>query len=142
MFEDSDTRNKHVWLIELLSQPRTLKEIQECWKLTDINPYPGTAMTRKTVFNWINKIEELYGISIQVTKAGANSNYQIVSRPGEDSVRKWLLRTISMQNKLITNTSIRNRILLEDVPSAREYLDAVLDAIKQNRMLSFDYEDY
>ena len=29
MFEDSDTRNKHVWLIELLSQPRTLKEIQE-----------------------------------------------------------------------------------------------------------------
>lgn len=142
MFEDSDTRNKHVWLIELLSQPRTLKEIQECWKLTDINPYPGTAMTRKTVFNWINKIEELYGISIQVTKAGANSNYQIVSRPGEDSVRKWLLRTISMQNKLITNTSIRDRILLEDVPSAREYLDAVLDAIKQNRMLSFDYEDY
>lgn len=142
MFEDSDTRNKHVWLIELLSQPRTLKEIQESWKNTDINPYPGTAMTRKTVFNWINKIEELYGISIQVTKAGANSNYQIVSRPGEDSVRKWLLATISMQNKLITNTSIRDRILLEDVPSAREYLDAVLDAIKQNRMLSFDYEDY
>ena len=142
MFEDSDTRNKHVWLIELLSQPRTLKEIQECWKLTDINPYPGTAMTRKTVFNWINKIEDEYGISIQVTKAGANSNYQIVSRPGEDSVRKWLLGTISMQNKLITNTSIRDKILLEDVPSAREYLDAVLDAIKQNRMLSFDYEDY
>lgn len=75
MFEDSDTRNKHVWLIELLSQPRTLKGIQECWKLSDINPYPGTAMTRKTVFNWINKIEELYGISIQVNKAGANSNY-------------------------------------------------------------------
>ena len=47
-----------------------------------------------------------------------------------------------MQNKLITNTSIRDRILLEDVPSAREYLDTVLDAIKQNRMLSFYYEDY
>lgn len=142
MFEDSDTRNKHVWLIELLSQPRTLKEIQECWKLTGINPYPGTAMTRKTVFNWINKIEEVYGVSIQVTRAGSNSKYQIVSRPGGDSVRKWLLETISMQNKLITNTSIRDRILLEDVPSAREYLDTVLDAIKQNRMISFDYEDY
>lgn len=142
MFEDSDTRNKHVWLIELLSQPRTLKEIQECWKQSPINPYPGTSMTRKTVFNWINKIEEEYGISIQVTKAGANSNYQIVSRPGEDSVRNWLVGTISTQNKLITNTSIRDRILLEDVPSAREYLDTVLDAIKQNRMISFDYEDY
>ena len=142
MFEDSDTRNKHVWLIELLSQPRTLKEIQECWKQSPINPYPGTSMTRKTVFNWINKIEEEYGISIQVTKAGANSNYQIVSRPGEDSVRNWLVGTISTQNKLITNTSIRDRILLEDVPSAREYLDTILDAIKQNRMISFDYEDY
>lgn len=142
MFEDSDTRNKHVWLIELLNRPRTLKEIQECWKQTPINPYPGTSMTRKTVFNWINKIEEEYGICIQVTKAGANSNYQIVSRPGEDSVRNWLVATTSMQNKLITNTSIRDRILLEDVPSAREYLDTVLDAIKQNRMISFDYEDY
>lgn len=142
MFEDSDTRNKHVWLIETLSQPRTLKEIQECWKHSEINPYPGTAMTRKTVFNWINKIEEVYGVSIQITRAGANSKYQIVSRPGGDSIRKWLLETISMQNKLITNTSIRDRILLEDVPSAREYLDTVLDAIKQNRMISFDYEDY
>ena len=47
-----------------------------------------------------------------------------------------------MQNKLITNTSIRDRILIEDVPSARKYLDTVLDAIKQNRMISFDYEDY
>ena len=142
MFEDSDTRNKHVWLIELLNRPRTLKEIQECWKQTPINPYPGTSMTRKTVFNWINKIEEEYGICIQVTKAGANSKYQIVSRPVVDSIRKWLLETISMQNKLITNTSIRDRILLEDVPSAREYLDTILDAIKQNRMISFDYEDY
>lgn len=142
MFEDSDTRNKHVWLIETLSQPRTLKEIQECWKHSEINPYPGTAMTRKTVFNWINKIEEVYGVSIQITRAGANSKYQIVSRPGGDSIRKWLLETISMQNKLITNTSIRDRILLEDVPSSIEYLDTVLDAIKQNRMINFDYEDY
>ena len=38
--------------------------------------------------------------------------------------------------------SIRNRILLEDIPSSGEYLDTVLDAIKQNRLISFDYEDY
>ncbi len=42
----------------------------------------------------------------------------------------------------MTLTEKGKAILLEDVPSASEYLDAVLDAIKQNRMLSFDYEDY
>lgn len=47
-----------------------------------------------------------------------------------------------MQNKLISNMSVRDRILLEDVPSAGECLDTVLDAIKQNRLISFDYEDY
>lgn len=142
MSESSEIRNKHVWLIELLSQRRTLKEIQEEWKTSDINHYPGTAPSRKTVYNWIQKIQEEYGIGIKVVREGQFSYYQVTSRPGGDSIRKWLLGTVSVQNKLISNKSVRGRILLEDVPSAGECLDTVLDAIKQNRLISFDYEDY
>ncbi|MGN1219940.1 MAG: WYL domain-containing protein [Candidatus Cryptobacteroides sp.] len=142
MSESSEIRNKHVWLIELLSQRRTLKEIQEEWKTSDINHYPGTVPSRKTVYNWIQKIQEEYGIDIQVVPAGQYSYYQVVSRPGGDSIRKWLLGTVSVQNKLISNKSVRGRILLEDIPSSGEHLDTVLDAIKQNRLISFDYEDY
>ena len=142
MSEDSDIRNKYVWLIEILSQRHTLKEIQEEWKTSPVNHYPGTVPSRKTVYNWIQKIQEEYGIGIQVVPAGQYSYYQVSSRPGGDSIRKWLLGTISVQNKLISNMSIRDRILLEDVPSSGECLDTVLDAVKQNRLISFDYEDY
>ena len=142
MSEDSDIRNKYVWLIEILSQRHTLKEIQEEWKTSPVNHYPGTVPSRKTVYNWIQKIQEEYGIGIQVVPAGQYSYYQVSSRPGGDSIRKWLLGTISVQNKLISNMSIRDHILLEDVPSSGECLDTVLDAVKQNRLISFDYEDY
>ena len=142
MSEDSDIRNKYVWLIEILSQRHTLKEIQEEWKTSPVNHYPGTVPSRKTVYNWIQKIQEEYGIGIQVVPAGQYSYYQVSSRPGGDSIRKWLLGTISVQNKLISNMSIKDRILLEDVPSSGECLDTVLDAVKQNRLISFDYEDY
>ena len=142
MSEDSDIRNKYVWLIEILSQRHTLKEIQKEWKTSPVNHYPGTVPSRKTVYNWIQKIQEEYGIGIQVVPAGQYSYYQVSSRPGGDSIRKWLLGTISVQNKLISNMSIRDRILLEDVPSSGECLDTVLDAVKQNRLISFDYEDY
>lgn len=142
MSEDSGIRNKYVWLIEFLSQRRTLKEIQEAWKTCQINHYPGTVPSRKTVYNWMQKISEEYGVDIQVVPAGQHSYYQVLSRPGGDSLREWILGTIYVQNKLISNRSIRDRILLEDVPSSGEYHDTILDAIKQNRLISFDYEDY
>ena len=141
MSEDCDIRNKHVWLIELRSQRRTRKEMQEEWKTSQINHYPGTVPSRKTVYNWIQRINEEYGVDIKVVREGQYSYYQICSRPGGDSIRKWLLGTVSVQNKLISNMSVRDRILLEDVPSAGECLDTVLEAIRQNRLISFDYED-
>ena len=142
MSEDGGIKNKLVWLIEILSQRRTLKEIQEEWKNSSINHYPGKPPSRKTIYNWIQRIQEEYGIDIKVVPSGEYSYYQVSSKPGGDNIRKWLLGSISVQNKLICNMSIRDRILLEDIPSSGEYLDTVLDAIKQNRLISFDYEDY
>ena len=140
--ETHGTTNKYIWLIEILGQPKTFMQVQELWKKCALNNNQGQPLDRKTFYNWRQTIFDYYGVKIKTTRAGAESSYQVESGPGRDNVRNWLIGTISVQNKLISNMSIRDRILLEDVPSSGECLDTVLDAIKQNRLISFDYEDY
>ena len=140
--ETHGTTNKYIWLIEILGQPKTFMQVQELWKKCSLNNNLGQPLDRKTFYNWRRTIFDFYGVKIKTTRAGAESSYQVESGPGRDNVRNWLIGTISVQNKLIANMSIRDRILLEDVPSSRECIDTVLDAIKQNRLISFDYEDY
>ena len=140
--ETHGTTNKYIWLIEILSQPKTFMQVQELWKKCALNNNQMQPLDRKTFYNWRQTIFNHYGLKIKTTRAGAESSYQVESGPGRDNVRNWLIGTISVQNKLISNMSIRDRILLEDVPSSAECLDTVLDAIKQNRLISFDYEDY
>ena len=140
--ETHGTTNKYIWLIEILRQPKTFMQVQELWKKCSLNNNQGQPLDRKTFYNWRQTIFDYYGVKIKTTRAGAESSYQVESGPGRDNVRNWLIGTISVQNKLISNMSIRDRILLEDVPSSGECLDTVLDAIKQNRLISFDYEDY
>lgn len=136
------TTNRYIWLIEILSQPKTLKEVQSLWRTCNLNNNQGQELDRKTFYNWRVTIRDYYGVRIKTIMGGANTKYQVEAGPGRDSVRNWLIGTISVQNKLISNMSVRDRILLEDVPSAGENLDTVLDAIKHNRLISFDYEDY
>lgn len=58
------------------------------------------------------------------------------------SIESWLLSTYSVSNSLAENKSIKDRILLEDVPSGREYLDPILEAMKKNRFIHIAYYNY
>ena len=57
-------------------------------------------------------------------------------------MRSWMLNTISTSNLLLENRSLNDRILLEDVPSGREYLQPIIDAMKKNHLIHFTYYNY
>ena len=40
------------------------------------------------------------------------------------------------------NKSIRNRILVEDVPSALQHLTDILEAMRENRVLEIEYHPF
>ena len=58
------------------------------------------------------------------------------------SVENWLLSTLSVSNSLLECKSIKDRIILEDVPSGREYLEPIIDAMKKNRFIHINYFNY
>ena len=134
---------KATWLMERLRTPVTMRDLQEEWRYDPMNNFPGKTFDKKTFENWRNYLAAQFGVEVEMGRfAGRNTRYCLKTAPGAGNARKWLLNTVSIQNTLRENLTIRDRILLEDIPSSGDALKAILDAIKQNRLISFDYEDY
>jgi predicted DNA-binding transcriptional regulator YafY len=58
------------------------------------------------------------------------------------SIRNWLLSSISVSNLLINNHHMKDRILLEDVPSGQEFLADIIEAMKKGQCIRITYQSY
>lgn len=124
--------NKYVWLVETLykAEKITLKEINQRWLESDLSE--GMEIPRRTFDNWKNAVEELFGLVILCDKRDGD-RYYIENREvfKEDGLQRWLLNTMSVNNTLLENRSLSDRILLESIPSGQDHLSSVMEAMKK-----------
>ena len=137
-----DIINRYVWLVDTISRYGriTLKELGKAWLRSDISE--GKPLARRTFFHYRDGIEEMFDINIQCDKS--TFEYYIEDADGENNarLRSWLVDSVSMSGMLSNAHDISNRIMLENVPSARGHLPIIIDALKQNRRISFSYKSY
>ena len=137
-----DIINRYVWLVDTISRYGriTLKELGKAWLRSDISE--GKPLARRTFFHYRDGIEEMFDINIQCDKS--TFEYYIEDADGENNarLRSWLVDSVSMSGMLSNAHDISNRIILENVPSARGHLPIIIDALKQNRHISFSYKSY
>ena len=78
--------------------------------------------------------------------ADARNGYQnrIVQRDWleNDRVKDWLLSAFAVNGLLQDSRGLRERMMYEDIPSGNDYLLTVLQAMKENRVLTMTYQDY
>ena len=134
--------NRYVWLVDTISRYGriTLKDLNDAWLRSDISE--GKPLARRTFFHYRDGVEEMFDINIQCDKA--TFEYYIDDSGGENNARllSWLVDSVSMSGTLSSARDISSRIILENVPSAREYLPVVIEAMKQNRCIRFSYKSY
>ena len=135
--------NKYVWLLDTIYRAKriTLKEINRRWLDNDLSE--GLEIPERTFHKWRIAIEELFGLAIENEGRG-EYRYYIVN-DGEincGGLRSWLIDTISVSNTLMNNQGLKDRILLEDVPSGHQYLSLILEAMKKNQVLRITYQSY
>ena len=58
------------------------------------------------------------------------------------TTRSWLYNTFCVSNALANSQSIKDRIILEYVPSGQEYLQSIIEAMKENRVINITYHSY
>ena len=136
--------NKYVWLVETIHRARkrggiTLKEIQSRWKDSDLSE--GTVLSRRTFINNLHSIEELFGITIE---CGSGFRYHIECGDcfEEGSARNWLLNAFSLNVMVGNSRKLKDRVLLEDMPSGRNYLEDIIKAMRDNHVIFISYYSY
>ena len=135
--------SKYVWIIETIYKAKRIsfKELNEKWLNDDISR--GADMPKRTFDNWRYVIWDMFGINIVNENRGEYRYYieneEDINRNG---LRSWLYNTFCVSNALANSQSIKDRILLEYVPSGQEYLQTIIDAMKRNNVLNMTYHSY
>lgn len=136
--------NKLVWIVETIYKARkiTFEDLNLKW-MDNRDLSGGVEMLKRTFHKWKYNIKDTFGIDI---KCEEHAPYRYYINNIEDmrqgSIENWLLSTLSVSNSLIESKSIKERIILEDIPSGREYLEPIIDAMKKNRLVHISYYNY
>lgn len=135
---------KHIWLIETIRRHGKIsfKDLSDLWERNkDMSDYKP--LHRGTFNRWREDIREKMCIDIGCQKTGGYLYY--ITNPDDiddDRLRRWMLDTFSVGNLVEENLSLKNRILVEEIPSGRVYLSPILEAMKGNRVLEMTYTSF
>ena len=135
---------KYVWLIETIYRARriTFKEINERWR-DNVEMSGGEDIPLRTFNNWRYAIQDMFGLFIENERCGSYRYYieneEDISNNG---LRSWIYSTYCVGNALAGCQGIKDRILLEYVPSGQQHLQPIIDAMKENRVLNITYKSF
>lgn len=134
---------EYIWLVNTIRRAGkiTLAEINEKWRETDMSG--GVDFARATFNRHKDAIQDIFGIYIECDRKAGNKYYIGNSRVlDENSVQNWMLSTLSVSNILSESIALRERILLESVPSEGDYLQMIIEAMQKNVRVAVDYQRY
>ncbi len=132
---------RYIWLIELIDRRKyvSFNEISTAWMRSRLNP-SGERLSERTFFNHKTAIAEDFGIEI---KNDRTLGYYIdMSSIGDESVGKWMLQALCMNNVLRENADMKKFILFEKTHSDDNFLIEILTAIRNNHKISLVYQTF
>ena len=133
---------KYVWLVETIYNAGqiTFEEINQKWLDDDMDVTP---IPLRTFHKWRIAAEEMFGLVIDCERKGGYHYYiGICGGVKDGGLRSWLLSTISVSNILLDSQQLKDRIILEDIPSGQNYLPKIIEAMKSNTVTTITYQSY
>lgn len=122
---------KYIWLVDTIGRAGkiTFEELNDRWMRSSLND--GEELPKRTFHNWRADVEELFDINIECQRKGGN--YYYIENPQDirmETMRRWLLNTFAVSNMISDSQDLKDRILLEDVPSGQKYLMPIVEAMR------------
>ena len=133
----------YIWLLETLQSrgSLTLAQIRDLWRRSSVNEL-GSDLPARTFSNHIKAISDIFGIDIVCDRR--DNTYQIENDEDMDGtgIRTWMLDALSLNSLLNESAGMKDRVFFEDVPSSRQFLSTIIQAIRDNRRLKVRYQSY
>ena len=133
--------NRYVWFVTTIYNrgPISLADLQLRY---ESHFGRGEELGERTFHRYTDAVEELFDIEIKYDRT--RRGYVVADREGIDNMgmRKWLLQTFSVNSVLHESQELKNRILLENVPSGQQHLTTIVDAMREGVKLSMTYQSF
>lgn len=131
----------YIWIVDtILKHGRITKnDLNELWVKS---PYSGgNPMADRTFYKYRRGIEESFSIEILCDQDGS---YRIDSNesPYVKQFTDWTLNNSAATSVMQQLGSSSGRVEIEDIPSAREFLPIVSQAMSKNHMVVFTYAGF
>lgn len=130
---------QYVWITDTIyhSGGITLQELNERWVKTELSE--GIPMTRLTFNRHRAAIEEIFDINIECHRKGYQYYIENEEILKSNSLKHWMIDSLSVSNVLLESSSLKDRILLENIPSGKKHLQPIINAMKQGKKLLIEY---
>lgn len=138
----ADLFNRYVWLLDLVERSNgiTFEKIDEAWQRSRLNK-DGVSLPKRTLYNHINAIEEMFGLEIYCRR---QDDYKYYVREGEDDylseARTSLLNQLRLSNAMM-NSSIAGRIVTNRILHER-FFSPVMAAMDESKNIHVVYRDF
>ena len=133
--------NRYVWFVTTIYNrgPISLAELQHRY---ESHFGCGEKLGERTFHRYKEAVMELFDIDIKYSRT--LQGYVVANRDGVDNMamRKWLIQTFSVSSVLHESQELKNRILLEDVPSGQQFLTTIIDAMREGVKLQMTYQSF
>lgn len=132
---------RYIWLVDLINRRKyvSFKEIGEAWMRSPLNE-TGDPLSERTFFNHKDAIAGMFGIEILNDRS--LGFYIGRSDVGSDETSDWMLHTLCLNNVLHENADMKDRILMEKVPSSERFLTDIISAMRDFRVIRLCYQSF
>ncbi len=134
--------NRYVWLIDTIQRHGhiSLADINRLWQRSALNE-DGEKLAERTFHNHREAIEDTFGIEI---KCDRSLGYYIANSEDLEggSIREWLLESMSLNNLLNESKDMRGSILFETIPSSKQWLEAIVNAMRDRKAIELTYQSF
>ena len=132
----------YVWIVNTLRQYKklTLAQINELWMKDMVSD--GNKLDRNSFRRHTDAILNMFGIIIEHEE---NTYKYYIANPdvlGDGTMEGWMLSTLTVSAVLTDSLSLRDYILLENVPAGQEFLQTIILAIKTRRRIMIQYQKF
>lgn len=132
---------RYLWIVDTIMKYRrvTKKQFNELWKKSRFSE--GSPLPDRTFYHYRRAIEDTFNIDIACDDEG----FYYIDTDDSPEVRQftqWILDSNATTNALQELGTSSGRVEMEDVPSAREFLPVVAEAMRGNFKVVFTYAGF
>ncbi|MCH5217730.1 MAG: WYL domain-containing protein [Muribaculaceae bacterium] len=132
---------RYIWLADALSShgKLTRAQLNDLWLKSNVGD--GNPLPERTFYHYRRAVEEIFKVEIACNSRGEYYVERGADR-ASNGMTDWLLDSFAINNLLADSPDIADRIEVEEVPSAREFLPAVIAALRAGAAIRFDYAGF